>query len=365
MGVRRSGNAILAILFVAWLAVMTWYVWPRSETELRPEAVIVAPRHEMIRAASLALLALLCVTLLWLFVGARRGRRLEWQRQAGLLALQVGLVFGVASPVLVMLWVSYQEWSRPWRDLSELRAAGGKTYHVQLLEDVYVLSDGYAQAWDVYALSEEVSADQLFRRTTLIGWPERGDREVPVVRPAGEDEYDLTWTKSLVERRRGRLLQSRDGRWVVFAYAEANWYYSSDSDVRIDCMMAFAYDTQQAEFHAGASLMELSPFLLIGADDGLNQDDLEGLLSIRRSPYYNIEDTYKIGIISESATHANSSVRGVAAQMLGEYWDDYEATQATLKALAEADPDEAVREAAKGALVTLDERREEEERWAK
>ncbi len=352
--VRLVGNAMLAVLFAAWLAAMTWYVWPRSEAELRPGAAIIAPRHEVIRAASLVLLALLCATVVWLFVGARWGRRLTWQRQVGLLALQIGLVFGLASPILVMLWHGYNAYCRPWRDISELRAADGETYRIQLLANTS-------------ALTEEGRSCQFFLRSRVIGWTEPRDKDVPVVRPAGDGRYGLTRLED--DNGGGRLLQSRDGRWVVFAYRHTIRGHSTDPKTvarptptriaqRIDCLMSLAYDTQQGEFYAGASLLELSPFLLIGGDDELNEDDIEGLVSIQRYPS-NLDDRWQFGPIAEGAAHANASVRRVAARMLGEYWDEYEAAQATLKELAESDPDEAVRGAAAEALATLDERRAE------
>lgn len=339
------------MLFAGWLAGMTWYVWPRSEAEVRPGAVIVATRHEMIRGASLGLLALLCVTVVWLFVGARGGRRLIWQRQVGLLALQLGLVFGLGSPVLVMLWYGYDAYCRPWRDVSELRTADGKTYHVQLLRRTCVLA-------------EELSADLLFVQTSVIGWTDRAWDGMPVVRPAGDGEYDLTGPEH--EKGGGRLLQSRDGRWVVFAYAHAVYGVRDYPDpltvARMDCNMTLAYDVQQGEFYADASLEEVWPFVLIGPDDDLRADDMKGL-SVKRGRS-GADDTCEFGVIAEGAAHADASVRRVAARMLGEYWEQYEAAQARLKELAESDPDEAVREAAKGALVTLEERRTEYGRWA-
>lgn len=185
-----------------------------------------------------------------------------------------------------------------------------------------------------------------------------------MVRPADASEYDLVWWERGVAG--GRVVQSRDTEWVVFIYPRAvldlrSWELRYE---RIDCRMAMAYDVRKGEFHTGSSLTKLSPFLLVGAQDELHADDLHALLSIRRYSF-NIDDTHPIGVITDSAAHPNRRVRRIAAQMLGEYWDEYEAAQATLKHLAETDPDEAVREAAKAALPRLEERRREEARWSK
>jgi len=122
MATRRFGNAVLTALFAAWLVAVTWYVWPRSEAALRRGALIASPHHEVIRAAALVLLGLLCVTLLWLILGVWRERpRTRWDR-VGLSSFQLALVFGPAAVALPMLWLSYYSWCRPWRHISQLRA---------------------------------------------------------------------------------------------------------------------------------------------------------------------------------------------------------------------------------------------------
>ncbi|HUW12189.1 MAG TPA: HEAT repeat domain-containing protein [Anaerolineae bacterium] len=341
----RAIVGFLLVLQIAWLGGMAWYVWPRSEAPLTPGAVIVAHHPGLVFRAGLLLLALLCALTLVLFLSAARTRPIRRSSWVTLMPLQIALVFGLAAPVLVLLWLAYQSYCQPWRDIAQLQAADGKTYHVQVL--------GHHEI-----LSEEVSRDQHFLRTRVIGrthwrrWPPVG---LPVARPAGEAAYDLQWSRRSHDQKNGRLVESRHGRWVVFLYPRSVWDPVAGSVSTLECTASLAYDRQGGEFYGGQTLSAVSPFILMGPHDDIKAEDVEVLLDMWRYDF-NLDRTYDVQPVSQGAAHPNPAVRSVAAGMLGEYWDEDDTARAILEKLVDSDPNEEVRAAAHDALARLDER---------
>jgi hypothetical protein len=312
----------------------------------------VAHRHELVAAGVWALLALLAGTALGLIAGASRRRPMRWHGWVVLVAVQLALTFALATVPLSMLWVTYYYRCHPWQDTAHLRTRGGPVFHVQQYEQ-----------WDV--LSEEVGKDRFFLRTRVVG-ATKGSRDgMPLVRPTGAAAYQLPWSDWYANKNTGKVIESQDGRWVLFAFAYA--YTEPLRGLprldRLECRTTLAYDLRSGRVYAGKTLAKLSPFILVGPRDALDDDDVKALRELRRYDF-SIGKLYEFDAVAQGTKHPNPAVRRLAAQMLGEFWDAKDDAMAVLTKLARDDPDAAVRKAAYWARRALVKRVEERRRGA-
>ena len=343
MSVRRMVIGVQVVLYAAWLVAMTWYVWPRSAADPRSGTIIVAHSHELVVAGGWVLVALLVGTAAALISGATRERWSPWYRRVTLAAGQVALVVGFAIAPLTVLSTAYRGCSQ-WREVAHLRASNGRQYRVQR-----------SARWDV--LSEEVERSTLFLRTRALAVTEGSSEGVPLARPAEMAGYEVAWHHLGANKGIGKLVRSRNGRWLVFlfGYALSDVLSGSDELERLECRTTLVYELQSGRVYAGKTLLKLSPFILIGPSDALDDDDVKALREMRRYDF-NLDRLYEFGAIAGGATHANPAVRRLAAQMLGEFWDAKDGAMTVLTKLAREDPDAGVRKAAYWAARALNKR---------
>ena len=266
---RRVISMLLVGLYLAWLVAVTWYVWPRSGPEPTPGRLVVEHHRELVVTAAWAMLGLqlltVLVTVLLLIGSLRRAGGRPWYHWATWVSFRVALVFGLTvSPLALLAGTYLSPQCHPWRTISQVHTSGGITYRVQRFGE-----------WDI--LSEELSRDRYFIRTRVLAVTQGVRRGVPVVRPADAAEYRLPKFEESEQKNRGRLVQSSDGRWLVFLYpSAAGFVHSLDpEDWCYGCKTSLAYDLREKEPYGGDSLDLLSPFFLIGPDDQPDEEDLQ------------------------------------------------------------------------------------------
>jgi hypothetical protein len=186
------------------------------------------------------------------------------------LALSLLVVCPLAYPEMPELWPI-------WQDVGQVRVPDGHTYHVQHKQML--------QGSD-YILTLEADRGLLFLRTRVVA--DAGDitSAWPVlVRPAG-----MHWD-------RRTLAASSDGRWL--AYATESYPSKDTYSVR------FAYDLRMKRLYRGDNRAQLSSFLLIGPDDGLDSRDVNALHTRIARPE----------VLERDARHPNPRVREVVREL--------------------------------------------------
>lgn len=245
--------------------------------------------------------------------------------------LVVALVALPAAPLLY--WAG-----DPWIDTSQLRLPDGRIFHLQRNRrgDVF-------DSEETHLLTREVSKGKLFLKTEAIACAYGPFEPVFVIRPE-RPAYNLRPPRSTRpgrDKSGGRLVVGRDGM-ILFIYP-----YVDRFDKLSGCATNLAYEPGSGLFLSGDGLNVVSPFVLIGARDAPNRNDLAALLR-HQGPLASAE------VVVREAANPNSRVREAVAHMLASYHDPLETIGATLGRLAARDPDPGVRKAARASVAKLE-----------
>jgi len=321
------------------VGAMVWYATDRAGPSPAPGSILVTHYPELIRQAKQVLLVCWLGAIVLLFYGVARRRTTPVSERdmwgvtlalLGLVALLTGprLPWNIGLPHLVVAWIAavavvgrerrlvlyaamlvlglavplfYLDtpvlWPA-WRDRGSLQARDGNTYHVQRWQVLQAESEAFTQ---------EISRGTLFLRTRVIGDVYGEFSSAPLVRPAG-GQYDIergAYRGAMSGPR--RLIQSKDGRWILFIY-----YGGPETPSTRGCWTSLAYDVPARKLIADTGLRGLSPFILIGPSDMLNRGDLDELAEARQTPSRAPRDD----VLEADLSHPNPRVREAVAQLL-------------------------------------------------
>ncbi|MCJ7750317.1 MAG: hypothetical protein MUQ65_04395 [Armatimonadetes bacterium] len=253
LAVVRRVLIVLAIP-VAWfiLAILLWYAAPRAGPLPRIGSIIRAHYPDLVSPLKIVLLFCWFAALALVIIA-------EFSRKRGGMISRRAAGFSAVTVLLLPVPLTYVDmpglWPM-WQDRGQLRLAGSGTYHLQ--------SGGILQGTTV-AITQELSRGHLFLRTRVLALA-GGESYALLVRPRGAANYDLAspgaagpWL---------RLVSSTDARWLVAIRLQGTQA----------CGAAIAYDLRRSQPYGLANLHELSPFILIGPNDSLNEADAAALM---------------------------------------------------------------------------------------
>lgn len=210
----------------------------------------------------------------------------------GRMTLALGLA-GVVLPLACTYVVLAGRAAAPWRVADELRTADGQNWAFLVHRSSLLGSD--------LCLATLATSDTLRRRYTVLGSASSNLEEpyLALVRPArpGNDRPFKIWL-------------SADGRLLGCTRFH-------------DCYWVF--DTARRRFVAGEALRELSPFMLVGADDPLEANDQKNYLRLldlqaARQGLGEIMNGLPARTVLEAARrHPNSAVRDLVFRSLQIY----------------------------------------------
>jgi hypothetical protein len=389
----RKAIALLAFPLL-WGAALLWYMWLALRwPQPPPGSAMTVPNRTGLLLGGILFLAYpagLLVVAMWRRLRQRK-RDIGWAIDATLTGLAaVGLpsgallplidqrlvpwtwwvpsIFFLAAPWFAAIVLARQREFGPWRFAALFGAllvnvavvAGSVGYFLSPREEASLRLSGRRQLrvffypFDTNVLTEDISNTPFLYRGKVLGRNLGGEYgNWLIVRPDG-----MPYPQKVGSRLRplqGVLLYRPAAKFVVHAFP-----YHFYSSPEIGCATNLAYDIETGQCWGFWELPELSPFILIGADDRLNRDDANALLRLYgtggASQYINTPETETL---AKDASNPNPEVRKLVAQMLGQRPlreqflgdDERKLVQKTLRQMSAQDPDPGVRQVARTALA--------------
>jgi hypothetical protein len=363
--IRRLVISLAIIVPLLLLAALVCYVWPRTTVGDDFRGTVVLHDRALVRKGAGALVACWGAWLLAFSVRALLGEPQGWAR-IGLVALGLiafGLLVGtvatwpfagwflliaaalcsasvavlhgamtgcrgrliapIAMALLMtpLLPIAYLI-AHDWIEASRLALPDGRTFIV-LQSQVGVVHDNAAG----HMLAEEATAGRLFTRAIAIGGRMGGPpgHDPVVIRPAESPGYDADWNEAMSHPfsrlEHGSLVLADGVSLVAFVYPDA---YSSDPP---PCALYLAWDLQTRTFYGSPWILamgshtvyEISPFVLIGADDELNKADVSAALRDRRDRFS--DPVVDFDLLERESTHPNPRVRQLVPHLAAARYD--------------------------------------------
>jgi len=291
---------------VAWvlLVIMLWYASAGPGPTPRIGSVIRAHYPNVLHVLKVALsvcwFAALSLVLIeearwrWAGLPKRRGLARGTSRAAICSAVTLLLL------PMPLMFVGVEALWPMWQDRGSLRLAGGAVYHLQS----YQVLQGR-----MVAITQELDRGSLFLRTRVLALAS-GESDTPIVRPRGVAEYDL------VPAMRGgpwqQLVSSRDGRWLVAVRVVSHADQQGDA-----CGAIIACDLKKKQPYGLGDLRKLSPFILVGPGDDLNEADAAALLHASGPPTVAYYGALAAETLARESSNPNPHVRELAKTVLG------------------------------------------------
>ncbi len=284
----RSTVLLLRLLPFLVLAALAWYQIP-AHGSLAVGRVITF-RHHALQLAAFGIAAAVWVLILAMLCWQGLRSRLlpkGWHR----LTL-IGVL--VALPLLELLALGAMAFD--WREVGRVQLPDGSIYRVR-------------GSLPGYLLTQAVKRGPLQIQERIIGY---GDKAFPalLVRPVREDTQDR-WPPTGSSP---TLVQSADGRWLVFLLAPRG----GGADDMPSCQSHLVYDLRANRAYEVNDFADLSPFILIGPEDHLMPSDVQALLAgprhVRPAGLNVIPPSPTT--IARDLTNDNPEIRAAAARLL-------------------------------------------------